>query len=342
MAQSVGHMLVQVSRLRVTRCLSMQLGLTSGLSKRGRSTTTLSLARTAMRCVPTAATLALASSLATAQEVSLDYGLADARAIEINGTTITYIEKGAGPPLLLVHGAFADFRYWQSLLDDLAGAHKVIAYSRRDFYPNPLSDRPSDNRYADRDDLAAIVEKLELAPVHLVGHSRGGHIALALAAVRPELVRSVTTIEGGFLDAGVSEEALAALASFGPVIGAAREQLAAGEVEMGTRTFLEHALGRNTYQQWSESARQIALQNARAFGRRAEAGLSCADVSAIRSPALLLIGANTPAHNRAMMQGVQSCVPGIETIEVQDAAHNIHIENPTDFNRVVLGFVARH
>lgn len=267
-----------------------------------------------MRCVLTAATAALASWLATAQDVSLDYGLADARAIEINGTTITYIEKGAGPPLLLVHGAFADFRYWQGVMDDLAASHKVVAYSRRDFYPNPLSDRPSDNRYADRDDLAALIERLELAPVHLVGHSRGGHVALALAA----------------------------LASFGPVIGAAREQLAAGEVEMGTRTFLDHALGRNAYQQWSESARQMALQNARAFGRRAEAGLSCTDVSAIRSPALLLIGATTPAHNRAMMQGVQSCVPGIETVEVQGAAHNIHIDNPTEFNRAVLGFVARH
>jgi hypothetical protein len=43
-----------------------------------------------------------------------------------------------------------------------------------------------------------------------------------------------------------------------------------------------------------------------------------------------------------MMQGVKSCVPGIETVGVQDAAHNIHIENPTDFNRVVVGFVARH
>jgi pimeloyl-ACP methyl ester carboxylesterase len=295
-----------------------------------------------MRRVLVVALVGLASCVTNAQDPALEYGMTDARAVEVNGTTITYFEKGAGAPLLLVHGVFADFRYWGPVMAALAESHRVVAYSRRDFYPNPLDDTPSANRNADRDDLAALIERLGIAPVHLVGHSRGGHVALALAAARPGLVRSVTTIEGGFLDAGVSEEALTALASFGPVIRTALEHFNAGDAETGTRMFLEYALGRDSYQRWPESSKKIALQNARAFGRRPEAGLACAEVAAIRAPALLVIGADTPPQNRAMMRGVQTCVPGIETVEVEGASHNIHSDNPAAFSRAVLDFVGRH
>lgn len=288
------------------------------------------------------AIIGLAYSVVSAQDAVLEFGVADARAVEIDGTTLTYFERGAGPPLLLVHGVFADFRYWQPVLDTLAESHRVIAYSRRDFYPNPLDETPSVNPYADRDDLAALIEKLGIAPVHLVGHSGGGQVSLALAAARPDLVRSVTTVEGGFLEAGVSEEALAALASFGPVIRTALAHFNAGDAEAGTRTFLEYALGRDSYQRWPEASKRIALQNARAFGRRPEAGLSCADVAAIRAPALLLIGADTPPQNRAMMRGVQGCVPDIETVDVENASHNVHFDNPAEFTRAVLDFVGGH
>ncbi len=285
---------------------------------------------------------ALGCPLATAQDATAEFAVPNARAVEVNGTTLTYIEKGEGSPLLLVHGAFADLRYWENVLDVFAGKHRVVAYSRRDFYPNPLDDSPTTNLYADRDDLAALIERLDIAPVHLVGHSRGGHVSLALAAARPDLVRTVVTIEGGFLDAGVSEESLAALASFGPVIQTAVQRLQSGDAEAGTRMFLEYALGRDAYERWSESSKRLAVQNARAFARRREAGLSCADVAAIRAPVLLLMGTDTPTHNRAMMRGVQSCVPNIETVEVAGASHNIHFDKPDEFSRAVLEFTARH
>ncbi len=277
-----------------------------------------------------------------AQDWALDYGRDFIELAEINGTRLAYIEMGQGPPLVLVHGAFADFRYWQGVIDALAESHRVFAYSRRDFYPNALDQPASDNPYADRDDLAAFIERLGVGRVHLVGHSRGGHVVLALATARPDLLRSVTTIEGGFLDAGVSDATLAALASFGPIIREANAQFAAGNASEGTRLFLEYALGPEWYGRWSEPAKRIALDNARAFGRRPEAGLSCAETSRISVPTLLMIGSDTPPHLRAMMQGVQSCVPGIETVEIEGASHTVHVDNPREFVEALLEFVGKY
>jgi pimeloyl-ACP methyl ester carboxylesterase len=104
-----------------------------------------------MRLILAAAIVGLAYSAAHAQHTSVDSGIAGARAVELNGTTITYVERGAGAPLLLVHGAFADLRYWQTVMEPLAESHRVVAYSRRDFYPNPFDDAPSSNRSADRE-----------------------------------------------------------------------------------------------------------------------------------------------------------------------------------------------
>jgi pimeloyl-ACP methyl ester carboxylesterase len=280
--------------------------------------------------------------IAHAQEIDPDFGRGIARSMRVNGTVLMYIETGSGDPLVLVHGAFSDFRYWQPVLAELSRSNRVFAYSRRDFYPNPLDEPPSDSADVDRDDLAAFIEALDVGRVHLVGHSRGGHIALALASVRADLLRSVATIEGGFLNEGVSDAALAALASFGPVAEEATSLFASGDSRRGVDLFLEYALGSKAYGRWSESAKQIAYDNAHTSGRRPQAGLTCAEVSQILTPALLLIGTETPNESKAMMEDVRSCVPGIEVVEIPGASHNVHFDNPSAFVQALEDFTGAH
>ena len=109
-----------------------------------------------------------------------------------------YVSVGRGQPVVMVHGGLEDYRAWTAQFSALAVDHyRAIAYSRRYNFPNRNKARaaPSYSAQVDADDLAMLIEKLHLGPVHLVGHSYGGLAALLFATEHPELVRSLTLSE---------------------------------------------------------------------------------------------------------------------------------------------------
>jgi len=112
--------------------------------------------------------------------------------------TLHYVSVGRGQPVVMVHGGLEDYRAWTAQLAPLASSHyRAVAYSRRYNFPNRNETRaaPSYSAQVDADDLAMLIERLHLGPVHLVGHSYGGLAALLFATEHPELVRSLTLSE---------------------------------------------------------------------------------------------------------------------------------------------------
>ncbi|MGY4466764.1 pimeloyl-ACP methyl ester carboxylesterase [Bradyrhizobium sp. LB9.1b] len=96
----------------------------------------------------------------------------------VNGYDMAYLEVGEGPPLVCVHGTLGDFRTWYSVLGPLSKAHRVISVSLRHFFPEHWDAVGDDYKMAQHvTDVIAFIEQVEPAPVDLMGHSRGGHIA---------------------------------------------------------------------------------------------------------------------------------------------------------------------
>ena len=57
--------------------------------------------------------------------------------VATNGVELHYVEKGAGTPIILVHGNGAtDARTWEAQVIPFATRWRVVAYSRRYHYPN--------------------------------------------------------------------------------------------------------------------------------------------------------------------------------------------------------------
>lgn len=101
------------------------------------------------------------------------------------------------PPLVLVHGWMDVAASFQFVVDALQRNHWVIAPDWRGF---GLTETPATDNFWFPDYLADLDFLLDHyagdQPVHLVGHSMGGHIATLYAGVRPERVRRLVNLEG--------------------------------------------------------------------------------------------------------------------------------------------------
>lgn len=110
-----------------------------------------------------------------------------------SGTAIGYETWGDGPPLVLVHGAFSDHRTnWTCVKPFLKRHFTGYALSRRG---RGATGGSTDRRIEEEaEDAAALIRQIG-APVFLLGHSHGAHVALAAAARVPELVRKLVLYE---------------------------------------------------------------------------------------------------------------------------------------------------
>jgi pimeloyl-ACP methyl ester carboxylesterase len=107
-----------------------------------------------------------------------------------SGISISYVESGTGEPLLFVHGSLCDYRFWDAQIAPLASDFRCIAPSLSHYWPASdatiRSEFTIENHVAE---MADFIVALDLAPVHLVGHSRGAAVAFTLARNHPHLVK---------------------------------------------------------------------------------------------------------------------------------------------------------
>ena len=110
----------------------------------------------------------------------------------VAGRPAAWLEAGAGPPLILVHGAGGSAELWQPQLEGLADVARVVAPDLPGHGPLGGRGGPSIAWYADW--LAAFVAALGTGGVVLVGHSMGGAIAQAFALAQPERLAGLVLI----------------------------------------------------------------------------------------------------------------------------------------------------
>ena len=120
--------------------------------------------------------------------------------VERAGVELSGEEAGGGVPVVLLHGLTASRRYVVMGSRGLQrGGHRVIAYDARGHgasSPAPAAER---YRYEDLyDDLAAVLDGLELERAMLAGASMGAHTILRLALEQPERVAGAVVVTPAF------------------------------------------------------------------------------------------------------------------------------------------------
>jgi pimeloyl-ACP methyl ester carboxylesterase len=120
----------------------------------------------------------------------------DERFITVEGTTVRYLEGGAGnpgPPLVLLHGYLAGANVWfPHTLPALAARRHVIAVDLPGFAHSGKLAQYSSAAYAHF--VCAFLDALGCDQVDILGHSMGGQIAIAVASANPERVRRLVLV----------------------------------------------------------------------------------------------------------------------------------------------------
>ena len=109
-----------------------------------------------------------------------------------------YVDWGNddAPPLLLIHGNRDHCRNWDWVAEALSRDWHVIAPDLRGHGDSAWSPDGDYSINAFVYDLAQLIHQKKLAPVTIVAHSLGGHIALRYAGIYPETVRKLANVEG--------------------------------------------------------------------------------------------------------------------------------------------------
>src|SRR5207253_10054502 len=116
--------------------------------------------------------------------------------IDVGGVSLYYERAGNGEPVVFSHGIPTDHRAWRSQVEAFSKSYATVAYSRRYAAPNKREGDVTDSTIGNNAaDLKGLIQKLGIAPVHLVGHSYGGFVAAFPAADHPDLVRTLVLLE---------------------------------------------------------------------------------------------------------------------------------------------------
>lgn len=260
--------------------------------------------------------------------------------------TLSATEAGAGPTLLLLHGAVADERLWAPHQALLADGFRTIALTQRWFGPDPwVEGGPRFGVDTHARDLIDVIDALGGPPVHLAAWSYAGHVALTAAARRPDRVASVFLYEPGvpvYVSDPVELEAWGADAEalFGPVVDA----LEAGDPAAGLRALLDATGQRHgVYDSLPDRQRRMYDDNARTLPLQLDQAppppLAPADLAALPMPVTVRWGAASRLAFRTVSLAVARAIPHRAHAEVPGAVHLWPAEQPAAFAAALREFI---
>ena len=256
------------------------------------------------------------------------------------GRAIYYERHGEGPAVVFCHGAGSNAATWWQQLPLFAARHTCITMDIRCFGRSgaPLAEFSLENFVAD---TVAILERERIGRATLVGQSLGGMIGLAMALKHPDRLEGFVACDSSLaIDHPVLLETLA------------KRQITHRAVSIEQRSlgrwFLEREPAKAAlYAQinhFNPSAHSLeASEWGAALGRLMEPGrlIPLAALQKVACPTLLLVGREDPIVPVSVMHEVAGLVPDSELVVIERAGHSAYFEQPEEFNRVVLDFLAR-
>lgn len=267
--------------------------------------------------------------------------------VHVNGVDLTYVEQGHGEPLILLHGGQGDYRSWAEQIAVLAANFRVISYSRRHNFPNenPLS-QGGHTVFDDADDLSALIKKLKLRRVHIVGTSVGAFVGLIAALRHPDQVRSLILAEPpAHQNIRNTPEGEAVYQDFIMTVWApAAAAFRRDDDQKGMAILVDAFGGASTFQHLPPAALTVAMQNSQYFKSATRASepfppLNVNKLKNLRIPVLIITGETTLKIHKLVNEELARLIPNVKTALIPEAGHGSPRENPAAFNEAMVSFL---
>jgi len=253
------------------------------------------------------------------------------------------LERGSGPAALLLHGFTGSKKSWSALFPLLEGRFRLLAV---DLPGHGESGAPaSPQRYRMEEvaaDLAELVRELAGEPVHLLGYSMGGRLALFFALQYPELVRSLAleSASPGLEGEAEREARRAADEALAERIEAQGVEAFVAEWErlplFASQASLPEEVRRALRIQRLRNRPEGLVGSLRGMGTGAQPSL-WGRLPELRPRTLLVAGTldeKFSALNRRMAEAIPAARPEL----VPGAGHSVHLERPLEYAKLLQRF----
>jgi len=260
-----------------------------------------------------------------------------------SGATMPYVIRGAGEPLVFIHGSLCDYRYWDSQTSVLSRNFLCVSVSLSHYWPgNDAGVRGAFGWQSHVSELAEFIDAMGIGPVHLVGHSRGGCIAFRLARAYPHLVKTLTLADpGGPLQIDGTPQA-----SLPPATQALRAKVAdlidAGDIDAGLALFVDSVSMPGYWRRSPSTFRTMAIDNAGTLPKQFRDSLpaySRADAAGVTCRTLLIEGEKSPRMYRNNVDRLANWIEHADKQTIAGASHGMTVTHPAAFNRLLQAFL---
>ena len=257
---------------------------------------------------------------------------------------LRYEEAGtAGEPVCLVHDSWGDRRQWDAIVARLSTSCRVLTYDRRG---HGASSSPGGSvALADQvGDLSTLLSVAGPGARHIVGTGVGGVVALQLALLRPDQVRSVNVHEPSLLGLLASDpQASQVLAEARTLEEAVLGRVRAGDPRGAAQSFVDGvSIDGAGWSGLPPTVQASFVANAPASSHETSdpttQSMEIERFAGYRDPVLVTAGTRSAPVFGTINDRVADSFYGASRYSFEGAGHYPHVTHPDDCARVIAEF----